>query len=194
MNVKEQAAGEKRVQELLIEPLEALGLQRPGGMTVAAYDVMKKELRQRLAYMGELNLQALAHQAGNMPGGKSGDRFPIAAALLKWAGAIQPPPDDASPLMRAVFSNPLGQQAMEEGWAPELLRHIRKTPLWPKPYDLRHIREQAAEAHRRIAKLDERLARELPLSDEDRSFREGRKRAAEKCQRIAQIVAAEGAA
>jgi hypothetical protein len=192
MDTKEQAEGEKRVQVHLIDPLVRLGLVKPSGMTVAQFDVMLEELRGKLAYMSELNLQALAEQVGNLAGGKNKDRFPIAAKILKWASDIQAPADDASPLFRAVFGGELGRAAMVNDFGPELLLHLRRNRVWPREYDVRQIREQATEAQRRIAKIRDAEARGHSPSDADQKFLAGRARAAEKCQRIVRLVS-EGA-
>ena len=155
MDAKEQAAGERRVKDHLIEPLKRLGLAKPSSLTVAQFDAMVADLTGKLAYMSELNLQALAEQVANMPGGKERDRFPIAAKILGWAAEIQPPSDDASPLFRAVFAHALGQRALAEGWAPELLAELRRARVWPRDYDLRQVQDRAADARRRVQRLEE---------------------------------------
>lgn len=180
----------ERVRDHLVKPLIRLGLRRPSGMTVAQFDEMTDELCGRLSYMTALNLEALAEQASQRPGGKDGSRFPSAAKILGWAADIQPPEDNASPLMLAVFSGPLGRQSMEEGWAPELLSHVRKYRLWPKGIDLDAIRDRAKDARRRIEKNEDlrRCGREpegCELAMEAR-----RAVAAEKCQRIMQQIEA----
>lgn len=192
MDTKEQAVGEKRVQVHLIDTLVRLGLVKPSGMTVAQFEMMQEELRGKLAYMTELNLQALAEQVGNLAGGKNRDRFPIAAKILKWAADIQAPADDASPLFRAVFCGELGRAAMAEDFGPELLMHLRRNRVWPREFDVRQIRERASDARRRIAKIEEVERRGGSLSNDDQVFRAGRARAAEKCKSIVRLVA-EGA-
>ncbi|OIQ32318.1 MAG: hypothetical protein BM562_05465 [Alphaproteobacteria bacterium MedPE-SWcel] len=193
MDAKEQAAGEARVRRLLIEPLERLGLAKPSKLTVAQFEAMIADLCGKLAYMNDLNLQALAEQVASMPGGRDQDQFPIAAKILKWAGAIQPPADDASPLFRAVFADRLGQAALAEGWAPELLVHLRRSRIWPREYDLNQIRSRAEDARRRIIRQDEQVARGGRLSEADWNFRRTRDLAQEKCQRIAALVVEAGA-
>ncbi|WP_241525936.1 hypothetical protein [Pseudophaeobacter leonis] len=173
MDAKEQAEGERRVKE----QLKRLGLAKPSSLTVAQFDAMVADLSGKLAYMSPLNLQALAEQVANMPGGKERDRFPIAAKILGWAAEIQPPADDASPLFRAVFAHALGQRALVEGWAPELLGELRRARVWPRDYDLRLVQERAAEARRRIARLNEQLRRGDVLSSQDRTFRQRRDQA-----------------
>ena len=189
MDAKAQAAGERRVRDHLIDPLKRMGLAKPSSLTVAQFEAMIAELCGKLAYMSALNLQALAEQVGNMPGGKERDRFPIAAKILGWASEIQPPADDASPLFRAVFAHALGQRALSEGWAPELLAELRRARVWPRDYDLRQVQERAADARRRIARLEEQLHRGESLSPQDQSFRQRRAAAEVKCRRIAALAA-----
>ncbi|ANB35140.1 hypothetical protein A6024_14150 [Rhodovulum sulfidophilum] len=153
MDAREQAEGEKRVRDLLVEPLLRRGLVKPGAMTKAQFEEMLADLAKRLAYMSAPNLAALEEMAAAQPGGKDRDRFPIANAILKAAAQIQPPADDASPLIRAVFAHAVGRQALAEGWAPELLDDLRHNRRWPRSYALGQIRQAAGEALRRHAHL-----------------------------------------
>lgn len=194
MDAKEQAAGEARVRRLLIDPLVRLGLAKPTKLTVAQFDAMIADLCGKLAYMTDLNLQALAEQAASMPAGKSQDQFPIAAKILQWAAAIQTPPDDASPLFRAVFAHALGKAALAEGWAPELLGYLRRSRVWPREYDLKQIRSNAEDARRQLMRQDEHVGRGGVLTEADWSFRNARRQAQDKCQRIAALVAEAGQA
>lgn len=190
MSSKEQAEAERRVRQRLVEPLQRLGLARPTGVTAAQFEAMIDDLCGRLSYMSEMNLDALAEQAAARPGGRDGNRFPIAAKLLTWAAEIQPPADSASPLMRAVFASAIGRAAMAEDWAPELLSFLRKNRCWPKEYDLRGIRERAAEARQRLQKQDEQAARGFFVADTEREFRARRDAALDRCKRIVEAVAA----
>ncbi|MFT6460378.1 hypothetical protein [Pseudophaeobacter arcticus] len=178
----------KRVKVHLVDPLLRLGLRRPTGMTVKQFDEMVDELCGRLSYMTALNLDALAEQAAVRPSGRDGSRFPIAAKILAWAAEIQRPEDTASPLMIAVFSGPIGQEAVAEDWAPELLSHIRKYRTWPKSPDLAAIKGRADDARHRIAKAQELAGRGFAASPEDQRLKDMRGKAAEKCRRIMQEI------
>jgi hypothetical protein len=191
MDAREQHEGEKRVSEYLIQPLIRLGLVKPNGMTVAQFEEMQGELRGKLAYMSMLNLQALQEQVAGMGGGRNRDKFPIAANILKLAAQIQAPPDGASPLIRAVFGNPLGKAAMAEGFAPELLAYLRHNRTWPREYDVRQIRGRAEDAKRRLVKMVEAEARGFEPSNADLKLRADRERALAKCQSIADLVSSE---
>ena len=136
MDSAAQAAGEVRVKTLLITPLENRGLAKPAGLTRQAFEDMKHSLCAKLAYMSDLSLQALEETAAACPGGKDRDRFPIANQILRDAADIQPPGNDASPLIRKVFAEALGRDAIRDGWAPELLDHLRKIRRWPRGFEI----------------------------------------------------------
>ena len=188
MDSAAQAAGEARVRDLLIEPLEIRGLAKPPGLTRGAFEDMKRGLCAKLAYMTDLNLSALAEHAAASPGGKDRDRFPIANLILTWAAQIQPPGDDASPLIRAVFAADLGRDAIAGGWAPELLTELRRHRRWPQAFAVTEIKARADDAMRQMVRLDEALARGHDLTPREVEWQAARKAAIEKCQRIADLT------
>ena len=59
MNSAEQAAGEKRVREMLVTPLLRRGLTKPSSLTKDQFEDMVQDLCARLAYMSDVNLAAL---------------------------------------------------------------------------------------------------------------------------------------
>ncbi|WP_406720709.1 hypothetical protein RPE78_12265 [Thioclava litoralis] len=191
MDSAEQANGEKRVQAMLIEPLLRQGLAKPSTLTKAGFEEMQGGLRERLAYMSELSLSALAEQVAANPGGKAGDRFPIAVKILEWAAEIQPPSDDGSPLLRAVFANGIGQEALRDGWAPELRFWLKQNRRWPNAFVASQLREQARENLRRLTVIEENLAADRMVSDADLAFRQRRRAAMGKCETIARLAEAE---
>lgn len=184
MDGAEQAEGEKRVMRLLVEPLKRRGLARPTTLTVAGFDAMVADMCARLAYMSEASLLALEEQVAANPGGKDRDRFPIANLILTWAADIQPPGDGASPLIRAVFGHAVGQSALEEGWAPELLFELKKTRRWPGAWTVKTVKEGAGDAIRRLRDLDARLARGDTLSPAEAEWRDRRIAALRRCREI----------
>jgi hypothetical protein len=159
MDSAAQAEGEKRVLAVLIEPLERLGLAKPGTLTKVKFLEMQTDICKKLAYMSDLNLAALAEQVANDPTVKRTERFPIANRILEFAAAIQPPGDDASPLLRAVFAGQLGLDAMAAGWAPELLSHLRTDRKWPGAWAVNQIKDKARDAVRDLNDIEAALAR-----------------------------------
>ncbi|WP_375698614.1 hypothetical protein [Pseudophaeobacter sp. TrK17] len=174
----------QRVRDHLVQPLTRLGLRRTSGVTVAQFDATIDELCGRLSYMTAINLDALAEQASRLAGGKDRSLFPSASKILAWAADIQPPEDSASPLLIAVFSGPLGSQAMAEDWAPELRSYVRKERIWPKGLALDAIKERAREARRRLELIEEDLRRGRAPNPVDLDMQEKRVAAAEKCALI----------
>lgn len=195
MESAEQQQGEKRVMEVLIEPLDRVGLAKPSTLTKAEFEKMRTELCAKLAYMDAANLAALAEQVQANPAGPNKDRFPIAAHILRDAADIQPPGDDGSPLVRAVFRAPLGLDALGEGWSPELLRHLKRMRRWPNAYVLTQIKKDARDAIRRLDDLDRIVARGDVLGSDDESWRTRRRAALDRCRHIADLAkASEGEA
>ena len=190
MDSSEQAAGEKRVRVALIDPLLNLGLGKPSTVTAKQFDDMVSNLCQRLAYMSDLNLSALAEVVAANPGGKDQDRFPIANKILAWAGNIQSPSDSASPLIRAVFSHDLGRSAIRDGWGPELLVWLRRNRSWPRNYDITQIRDLAAQNAHRIASMDDRVARGRDVAKADLDWAAARQATLDKCVEISNSVCA----
>lgn len=193
MNEKEQAAGEKRVKELLIEPLEALGLTKPGTMRKEQFETMKKELRQMLAYMQPKSLEELREWCAAHPTGKERDRFPIALHILNQARRIEPPESGPSPLMLKVFGHPLGREAIAKGWAPELLTWLKGNREWPGNFTLSQIKGAADDPVRRLEDIEIRMARGDAVSAEEAAFRDRRRAALQKCQDIADEARAQRA-
>lgn len=194
MDSTEQASGEKRVRRVLIEPLERRGLMRPGGMKVEAFEAMLAELCAKLAYMSDLNLAALEEDAAALAGGREKDRFPVGQRILERAAQIQPPGDDASPLIRAVFANQLGLDSLAGGWAPELLVELRVSRRWPGSWAVKTIKDKADEALRRMRDFEARLSRGDVLSPADAEWRSRRLAAMDRCRRIADLARVEGGA
>lgn len=188
MDAREQTEGERRVRRLLIEPLHRRGLMRPAGQTQDQFKAMQDDLAARLAYMSEPGLMALEEQCAAHPGGKALDRFPIGSSVLKWAALIEPPADSTSPLIRAVFGHAIGETALQEGYAPELLMYLRKQRSWPSAFVLSKIRADAAQAVRGYARIEEALARGDELNQSDADFRARRKAVIEKCCGIAALA------
>lgn len=188
MNSEDQASGEKRVKSTLIEPLQRLGLTRPTTLNAAKFQDMLNELAQRLAYLSEENLLALSDWVQANPGGPNGDRFPIALKILAEARKVQQPDGGPSPLIRSVFGNALGQEALAAGWAPELLLNLRKFRKWPGGFTVSQIRDSAHDALRRLEDIEMRLTRGREVSPDDAAWRHKRRAQLQKCQDIADLV------
>jgi hypothetical protein len=181
MTPEDQKAGEARVRAVLIDPLLRRGLAKPSALTKGQFDEMIDDLCEKLAYMTEANLAALEEVIAATPAGKDRDRLPIANTILKEAGRIQPPADDASPLIRAIFAHEIGQRAIAQGWAPELLDHVRKQRKWPSGFALTQIEQEAAGPIRQMIKIDEARARGEEPSPDMADWRARRLARLDKC-------------
>lgn len=182
MDDAEQRAGEARVKELFIQRMEALGFMKPAGMKLDQYRVMQKEICQKLAYMTDEGLRALAEVMQGQGGGKSGDRFPIAAKVLAEANRIEQPAADASPLIRKVFASQVGADALQEGFAPELLHWLRSNRRWPNSYVLSVMRTEARPGVTRWQDLQRREGRGEQLTAEEAGWCRRRRDVVERCK------------
>lgn len=181
MDEQAQKAGERRVRLLLVEQLERLGLTRPAGMTKAKFEAMQDELCQRLAYMTPDGLGALAEDMAARGGGKDRDRFPLAQRVLERARHIEVPPADASPLIRKVFAARVGDEALREGFAPELMRWLRMNRQWPSTFVVSGLRDAARDSIRRAEDLRRAAEAFDSISAADRTWFDARQAAVARC-------------
>lgn len=193
MDEKAQSDGEKRVQAVLIAPLEALGLARPSKATLASWAQQKRELQQGLAYMSEGGLAAVRDWVKDHPAGKEGDRFPIALTILKEGFKREAPETGPSPLMLNIFAHETGQEAIRKGWAPELLKYIRAAREWPGSYSLSKIKSKADDPMRRLEDIELRMSRNEQIPPDELAFRDRRLAALRQCQDIADQAGGRGA-
>lgn len=177
-----QAAGEARVETLLIKPLQARGLMRPAGMKADHFAEMLAGLKAKLAYMSEANLHALEETASGMAGGKDKDRFPIANRILDEAAMIQPPDPTSSPLIRKVFASAVGEDAIRGGYAPELLALLRRRRKWPEPYALTRLEADAGPDVSRLRRIETRLVNGDDVTESDEEWRNLRRAAMQRCK------------
>lgn len=184
MDATHQNEGERRVRDLLIDPLMRRGLAKPAALKAEAFGAMLREVAQKLAYMTPLGLQALEEVAAARPSGKERDRFPICNDILTWAAQIEPPGDSASPLIRAVFGHAVGREAIDAGWAPELLADLRQHRRWPSAFVVGQIRDKARDALRQAEDIRLRLGRGDDVEERAKRWLFERDRVTEKCREI----------
>lgn len=189
MDAKDQAAGERRVREMLIYPLLKRGLMKPKGMPVAQFNDMLDDISARLAYMSDTGLAALEEHCAAQPGGPDKDRFPPHRTILEVSAQIEPPGDRISGLMVAFFKNEEGQRAIAEGWAPEALRFLRVKRHWPAPFIQSKLRDEARRDIRDYTDIEAALSRGEDVSSDQAAFRARRKAALDRCNEIAAMGA-----
>lgn len=191
MDSKTQAEGEKRVQEILFDQLHKIGLAKPSTVTNAQFEEMKKLVCAKLAYMSPEKLAALAEDIQNDDVVIERERVPVGVKIMKMASKIQKPSTDGSPLMRAVFEDKVGREAISEGWSPELLSYLRSERRWPTGYVIKfELKKMGADNLRRLTMIEEALANGFKPSEEDLQFRQVRLAAVRKCEEISQLGAA----
>lgn len=188
MDSIEQEKGEKLVKEVLVEGLLRRGLAKPSRLNKDQFEASVDDLCKRLAYMTPANLAALQEVAAARPGGKLRDQMPIANTILELAADIQAPPEDASPLIRAVFANALGAEAIAGGWAPELLAELRRNRRWPNAWTVTQIKTEAEASVRQLRGLEGRLVRGDNLGPTEAAWRDRRVALLRRCQEIAGLA------
>ena len=188
MDLQAQKQGEERVEEFLIMPLLRRGLVKPSHLTKGAFDDMVSDLKKRLAYMSADNLAALEEHSSARPSGKGKDRCPIANDILKWSFDFQEPPADGSPLLRAMMRHQTGQDAIAEGWAPELFAWVKQHRQFAKGYALTQIRQSSEANVRRMRDLDRRLQQGRDLTSEETLWRHKRMKEVDLCKALAGVV------
>jgi hypothetical protein len=194
MNEQEQKAGEGRVVAMLIDKLDACGFVRPGRMTTEQFAAMRREICQRLAYMSDLSLAALAEVMEHRGSGADRNGFPILPAVMAEAKRVQEPPEDASPFIRRVFAHRDGETALREGWAPELLRHVRDNRgTWPASFVLARLADDARPAIRRMFDLERQLAEGCVLRADDEDWHRRRAAATARAQSARDLGLADAA-
>lgn len=146
------AEKKRRVRELLIAPLDEIGLTRKRGVTVEAHAQQLDTLAKRLAYMSPVGLELLREQIETAAVASGKDVWPSVVAILGIAKRIEEPPVEEMRLVPTWMASREGREtwARDPVEAAELLRWLRakrRPPLYAM--DKRQIAERAAE--RRIS-------------------------------------------
>jgi hypothetical protein len=160
--------GRAKVRALLIEPLEAEGLKRPGGKanTPATHAAFLDRLQDRLAYLNEEQLAVLRSIILRMADGPQFDRWPSYATILNNAHRLVPPPD--APIVTSWLGSVEGPRAEAGGFLVELYQWLVKHGRPPLSWDMGQIRDRARDNAQRLARIRERIeaGREPAQSDD----------------------------
>lgn len=179
----EQEIGQERVTEVFIQPLDRLGLGRPKGTPVAAFEGMKRELCARLWRLDQAGLEELGEWVLQHSETKA-NRWPPAALILAEAKPLLPPPWPPSDRMVAIFNHKIGRTAIANGWAPELFRRFVGAPHFPNDYSASQAFDQASPALARMKEIARRMDDGNEVSEGDRLWRIRRLEILEHCKRI----------
>lgn len=155
--------GKAAVRRLLIERLEAAGLQRPRGMAAAAFAQMQGHLCDRLSYMTAENLMTLAEA---LIESAQGGRWPGEIVVRDFAKGLQPPPVAQSRLITSWLASVEGPKAVVRGDLVELYRHLMRHLRPPSDWDRRQIAEQVLQNTRRIQIIREKIAVDVATAEE----------------------------
>jgi hypothetical protein len=183
----EQEIGQERVLDILIRPLERLGLARPKGTPVAAFEDMKRELCARLWRLHEGALQELCEWVIEHPEAKA-NRFPPAAAILAEAKPMLPPAWPPSDRMVKIFRHAIGAAALRDGWAPELFRRFVGRNDFPNDFSAGMALKAAGPQLEKMKGLDAKVAAGHALTPEEARWRDGRLNLIAHCERIRDYV------
>ena len=151
--------GKERVRSNLIGPLEALGMQRKRGVSVADHAAWVDKLVGRLAYMRADNLLVLAEVCERYAGGKAKSQWPEMISICNWARDLQDMPEGEQRLVKSWLQSAAGRRALADGYAVELRSDLIKWHRPPNEYQLRAIKERAGENRRRAVSVVQRQER-----------------------------------
>ena len=166
MDGDEKRIGKARVQEILIERLEAAGLQRPKGLSVEKHAAAKGWMAEHLAYMSEENLLTLAEVVLDSVADR---RWPSEIVVREFARSLQPPPPTVKRLISSWLASVEGPKAEAGGYLVELYRWLVASPRPPSSWDMRTIMERAATNMRHAEIVRDRIERGA-APDEDRAW------------------------
>ena len=154
MEGEELRQGKDRVQVHLLDRLDAIGMQRGKGMTVAKAEAMFERLQCFLAYMPSDVLDALAEVVERNAAGILRNTWPAEVTVTNWARNLMPAPPSESRLVRSYVQS-VGEGALAEGHLTELYLYLKKFGRPPNDDGWRLIRERARDNAGRAARAKE---------------------------------------
>ena len=177
--------GRTRVRELYIARLEADGLVRPKGATVAEHEAFLQKLVERLSYLPGPDLTVLADCTLRRAQGKQLNEWPVFATIWNLAQTIcrTPEPDEARHIMTTWLRSRGGPVARDGGYLVELWWHLRAFGCPPTQLQLDRIRAEAEENRRSRAQILARKDRGIATAS-DLYWLERHARAEDYCLRL----------
>lgn len=177
--------GRTRVRELFIARLEADGLVRPRGATVAEHDAFLQKLVERLSYLPGPDLTVLAECTLRRAQGKQMNEWPAFATIWNLAQTIcrTPEPDEAKHIMTTWLRSRGGPVARDGGYLVELWRYLRAFGCPPGQLQLDRIKAEAEENRRTRAQAIARRERGI-ASPSDLDWLERYAKAEDYCLRL----------
>jgi hypothetical protein len=182
---EERDTAERRdqVRRLLWQACDEAGMKRPKGLTVDAWDAVRRRLTQRLDHLDAENLRTLAELVQD--NAVRGETYPSEVVIWHLAQGLQKRPIEEARIVTSWLASIEGPPAMAGGYEVELFWFLRRTGRPPMPHDMIVIRNDAADNARAAGFIRERIARGT-ARPADRAWLEDYMRAK---ARVAAIVA-----
>lgn len=159
MDQAELEKGKRRVREILIEPLNAMGMVKKSSVPVAAHAAALEQLESLAAYLPAEDLEVLRGEVMLRAGGKDHDQWPPVINIMKLARAILEPPKSDSQMVASVIGSSMGKRAARNGWLVELYRFMKREGRVPQnEYEQRQLLKISEDNRRKV--INARAARD----------------------------------
>nr|WP_321509452.1 hypothetical protein [uncultured Celeribacter sp.] len=159
-------SGRGRVRRLLITPLEAGGMQRKRGRSVADHEKMLTRLADKLGYMSDRGLQGLAMYLVRMAG--EGQIWPVENLILRTAWSMETPPPRDNAYLISLMKSRAGEAALEGGYVLELYAEARRLGPPPSRHQVLQLKDRAARNRDRARVIADQIKRNVaPATDRD---------------------------
>jgi hypothetical protein len=155
-----------RVRTFVIQPLQEAGLVRSPRMKAGDHDAMLDRMQDRLAYLPDGLLSALAEALLRLADGPLQHHWPAWATVWNTACRLMPPPDDESHIMTSWLASIEGPVARAGGYLVELHAFLRRTGRPPGNFEMSKIRTDAQDNQRRRARVEEWIAKGHAKTDD----------------------------
>jgi len=176
-------SGRVRVRRVLVSGLQADGLVRARGVTVAAHEAGIDRLCDKLAYLDEPLLIVLRDSVLRLAEGALRHQWPAFASVWNIAVRLQPPPDRETTIMTTWLVSRAGPAARSAGYLVELYEWLRRHGVPPTEYALSQLRVEADDNRRLRARLERAVAADR-ASAGDRAWLEAYQRTESHCEAL----------
>lgn len=150
--------GKAAVRVRFVRRLNDAGLVRPKGVSEAKHAEFEGHLVEALAYMSADTLDVLADEVLTHAGGGRRNEWLSEVVIRNMAAVLQPRPFVLKPIVSSWLASVEGPMAEMGGYLAELYQFLRSVARPVLPYDLRQIKEKAAENARMRSIIKERQA------------------------------------
>lgn len=155
-----------RVRQFVIQPLQDAGMVRSPRMKASDHDALLDRMQDRLGYLPDGLLSALAEALIRLAEGPLQHHWPAWATIWNTACRLMPPPDDESHIMTSWLASIEGPVARSGGYLVELHAFLRRHGRPPGSFEMSKIRTDAQDNQRRRARVEEWIAKGHPRQDD----------------------------